>query len=63
MCITATVNKLRHRVYKCNDVLFTFFYSDWPLNHNGGGNMKLVYTHSQKIGELLKNILLINGVI
>ena len=29
MCITATMNKLRHRVYKCNDVLFTFFYSDW----------------------------------
>jgi hypothetical protein len=26
--ITATMNKLRHRVYKCNDVLFTFFYSD-----------------------------------
>jgi hypothetical protein len=25
MCITATMNKLRHRVYKCNDVLFTFF--------------------------------------
>jgi hypothetical protein len=23
------MNKLRHRVYKCNDVLFTFFYSDW----------------------------------
>jgi hypothetical protein len=41
MCITATMNKLRHRVYKCNDVLFTFFYSDWPLNHNGGGNVKL----------------------
>ena len=20
-----------------------FFYSDWPLNHNGGGNVKLVY--------------------
>ena len=38
MCITATMNKLWHRVYKCNDVLFTFFYSDWPLNHNGGGN-------------------------
>ena len=29
MGITATMNKLRHRVYKCNDVLFTFFYSDW----------------------------------
>jgi hypothetical protein len=28
MGITATMNKLRHRVYKCNDVLFTFFYSD-----------------------------------
>jgi D-lyxose ketol-isomerase len=26
MCITATMNKLRHRVYKCNDVLFTFFF-------------------------------------
>jgi hypothetical protein len=25
MCITATMNKLRHRVYKCNDVLLTFF--------------------------------------
>ena len=25
MCITATMNKLRHRVYKSNDVLFTFF--------------------------------------
>jgi hypothetical protein len=25
MGITATMNKLRHRVYKCNDVLFTFF--------------------------------------
>jgi hypothetical protein len=20
-----------------------FFFSDWPLNHNGGGNVKLVY--------------------
>ena len=40
------MNKLRHRVYKCNDVLFTFFYSDWPLNHNGGGNVKLVYTNN-----------------
>jgi hypothetical protein len=28
MGITATMNKLRHRVYKCNDVLFTFFNSD-----------------------------------
>ena len=28
MCITATMNKLRHHVYKCNDVLFMFFYSD-----------------------------------
>jgi hypothetical protein len=27
MCITATMNKLRHRVYKCNDVLFTFYRS------------------------------------
>ena len=36
------MNKLHHRVYKCNEVLFTFFYSDWPLNHNGGGNVKLV---------------------
>jgi hypothetical protein len=27
MCIAATMNKLRHRVYKCSDVLFTFFYS------------------------------------
>ena len=44
------MNKLRHRVYKCNDVLFTFFYSDWPLNHNGGSNVKLVYNPEQTIG-------------
>jgi hypothetical protein len=32
MCITATMNKLRHRVYKCNDVLFTFFFT--PIDQN-----------------------------
>ena len=31
MCITATMNKLRHRAYKCNDVLFTFFFTPIDL--------------------------------
>ena len=31
MGITATMDKLRHRVYKCNDVLFTFFFTPIDL--------------------------------
>ena len=43
MCITAAINKMSCCVYKCNWRLVYVFYSDWPLNHNGGGNVKLVY--------------------
>jgi hypothetical protein len=38
MCITATMNKLRHRIYKGNDVLFNYvFFTPIDLDFKLGG--------------------------
>ena len=41
--ITATINKFVSLCLQMQWRLVGGFYSDWPLNHNGGGNVILVY--------------------